>query len=177
MTVEEARKLIEPGVDREARVWADLGAGSGTFTLALNEILGFDGIIFAVDQQLNILRNTIKSLYIRSTIHLYEQNFTLPMDFLPGLDGIVLANSLHYVKDQTAFLNRVITTHLKPGGILVVLEYDRYEADQWVPYPLPLAHFNRMASQLGMSLPEEIGRKRSIYGNQEIYSAYCHRGT
>ncbi|MCB0686849.1 MAG: class I SAM-dependent methyltransferase [Saprospiraceae bacterium] len=175
MKLEEAIKLIQPAISQSGSVWADLGAGSGTFTLALNEILGFDGVIFAVDLHLNLLRDQLKIQYTRSTIHLYEENFTLPMPFLPSLDGILLANSLHYVKEQESFLERISNTYLKPGGTIVCVEYDRFEADQWVPYPLPLPYFERLAANIGLTLPEEIGRKRSIYGNQELYAAYCHR--
>ena len=175
MKIEEAVKLIEEAVVKKPSVWADLGAGSGTFTLALAEILGFDSIIFAVDKNLNILRDQLKIQYNRSTIHLYEENFSQQMDFLPPLDGIVMANSLHYIADQPSFLARLCENHLKEGGTLVVVEYDRFEADSWVPYPLPLPYFERLASQIGLTLPEQIGRKKSIYGNQDLYSAYCHK--
>ena len=87
MEVQEAMRLIEKGVDKQSSIWADLGAGSGIFTQALNEILGFNGVIFAVDQKLDILRDVLKTQYVRSKVHLYEENFTHPMPFLPSLDG------------------------------------------------------------------------------------------
>lgn len=175
MKVEQAIHLIRSGVSEKTSVWADLGAGSGVFTLALNEILGFRGVVFAVDHNLDILRNQLKTQYSRTTIHLYEENFIHPMPFLPPLDGILMANTLHYVPDQESFLVRLYNSHLKPGGTLLIVEYDRAIADQWVPYPLPLPYFERLASKIGLSLPEEIGRQRSIYENQELYAAYCHK--
>ena len=176
MKLEQAIHLIRPGVSDTTSVWADLGAGSGVFTLALNEILGFRGVVFAVDRHLDILRNQLKTQYSRSTIHLYEESFFHPMPFLPPLDAILMANSLHYVPNQESFLSDLCSSHLKPGGTLLVVEYDRVIADQWVPYPLPLPYFQRLASRIGLSLPEEIGRQRSIYGNQDLYAAYCHKG-
>lgn len=175
MNLDEATHLIHNGVPIGPSVWADLGAGSGNFTLALNEILGFGSVIFAVDQRLHILRDRLKSIYTRSTIHLYEESFTSNMSFLPELDGILMANSLHFVSKQEDFLRNLCELHLKPGGTLLILEYDRFESDQWVPYPLPLPHFERLASQIGLSLPQEIGRKRSIFGNQDLYAAYCSK--
>lgn len=175
MKLSEAIRLIEKGVDSNSSVWADLGAGSGTFTLALDEILGFNGVIFSVDRSLEILRDKLKVQYMRSSIHLYEENFIQPMPFLPPLDGILLANALHYVRDQESFLISLIENHLKPGGTLIVVEYDRFEADRWVPYPLPLPYLERLASQIGLTLPEEIGRKRSVFGSQDLYAAYCHK--
>lgn len=175
MKLAEAVRLIERGVDSKSTVWADLGAGGGTFTLALDEILGYNGVVFSVDRNLEILRNKIRVQYMRSTIHLYEENFIQPMPFLPPLDGILLANALHYVKDQESFLTSLVENYLKPRGTLIVVEYDRFEADRWVPYPLPLPYFERLASQIGLTLPEEIGRKRSVFGNQDLYAAYCHK--
>lgn len=175
MKLEQAIHLIQPGVSDKTSVWADLGAGSGIFTLALNEILGFGGVVFAVDHRLDILRKQLKLLYSRATIHLYEQNFISPMPFLPPLDGILMANTLHYVPDQESFLTDLCNSHLKPGGTLLIVEYDREMADKWIPYPLPLPYFERLASKIGLSLPEQIGRQRSIYGNQDLYAAYCHK--
>lgn len=176
MKLEQAINLIHPGVSDKTSVWADLGAGSGIFTLALNEILGFRGIVFAVDHRLDILREQLRIQYSRATIHLHEENFLNPMPFLPALDGILMANTLHYVCNQESFLANLCDSHLKPGGTLLIVEYDRDFADPWVPYPLPLPHFERLASKIGLSLPEQIGRQRSIFGNQDLYAAYCHKG-
>jgi SAM-dependent methyltransferase len=175
MKQDEAIRLIEKGVPAGPAVWTDLGAGSGTFTLALNELLGFGSVIFAIDRHLQILRDQLKTLYTRATIHLYQEDFTDPLPFLPTLDGILMANALHYVPDQEAFLKNLCDLYLRPGGTLLIVEYDRYESDQWVPYPLPLPWFQRLAGRIGLSLPEEIGRRRSIYDHQDLYAAVCHR--
>lgn len=175
MDIDEAVRLIEKAVEKRPSVWADVGAGSGIFTLALEQILGFNSVIFAVDKKLEILRDTLKTRYSRSTIHLYEKDFSQPMAFLPPLDGLLLANVLHYIADQESFLRNLCNHYLKDGGTVMVIEYDRFETDPWVPYPLPLPYFERLSSKIGLTLPEEIGRKRSIYGNQDLYVAYCHK--
>ena len=44
-------QLIEAGLERDSGgVWADFGAGSGAFTLALRDIAGPDAAIIAVDR-------------------------------------------------------------------------------------------------------------------------------
>ncbi|NND32458.1 MAG: class I SAM-dependent methyltransferase [Saprospiraceae bacterium] len=173
MTEEQAIALIEAGIDRDQKIWADLGAGSGIFTLALDRLLGFGATIFAIDQQLTILRENLKKKYTKSQIHLYEEDFSGSMPFLPKLDGILLANSLHYVRDQKAFLSRLISDQLKPGGRLIIIEYDRYDPNSYVPYPLPLVNLERICVKLDIALPEAIGRRKSIYGDHDIYSALC----
>ncbi len=42
--------LIQEGVAGAGPVWADIGAGTGAFTLALADLLGDDGRIIAVDR-------------------------------------------------------------------------------------------------------------------------------
>jgi hypothetical protein len=42
--------LLRAGVPDRAGTWADIGAGEGAFTLALADLLGPDGRIFAVDR-------------------------------------------------------------------------------------------------------------------------------
>ncbi|MDH3245469.1 MAG: class I SAM-dependent methyltransferase, partial [Saprospiraceae bacterium] len=96
MTIDEAVNLIKPAVSSRSSVWADLGAGSGVFTMALSEILGFGATIFAVDRKLSALRKKLDHTYVRSKIMLMEENFHDSLD-LPKLDGIIMANSLHYV--------------------------------------------------------------------------------
>src|SRR5438093_11186980 len=46
----EAVELIGAAIPRRGETWADLGAGNGTFTRALVELLGPDSSIYAVDR-------------------------------------------------------------------------------------------------------------------------------
>lgn len=173
MTQEQIIDLISPGIAPEESIWADLGAGSGNFTMALDSILGFEGTIFALDQKLDILRKRIETSYVRSKIHLLESDLSNAKEFLPALDGILMANTLHFIKDQSHFLSQ-FKALLKPGGSFLIIEYDRTDANQWVPYPISLTDWQRLAMKAGLTLPEEIGRLPSLFDNREIYAALCH---
>ena len=172
MTHEDVVKLIEDGVSPDTFVWADLGAGSGNFTLALDSLLGFDGTIFALDRNLDILRNRIQKSYVRSTIHLLESDLTSAKNLLPPLDGVLMANTLHYVKDPLAMLAD-IKSLLPSGGSFILVEYDREDANKWVPYPISYVKWQRLAIQAGFTLPDELNRMPSIYSDRELYSALC----
>jgi len=53
-------QLIENGIDRNGGgVWADFGAGSGTFTLAVRDIAGPDIDLIAIDRD----RGSLQTLY------------------------------------------------------------------------------------------------------------------
>jgi predicted RNA methylase len=46
----DAVALIRDAIPQRGGTWADLGAGEGTFTRALVELLGSDSRIYAVDR-------------------------------------------------------------------------------------------------------------------------------
>src|SRR3990172_2730429 len=59
--------LLRPANLNQGGAWADLGAGSGVFTLALRELVGLDAIIYAVDKDQSALRELENSQDRKST--------------------------------------------------------------------------------------------------------------
>ena len=128
-------QLIENGIDRNGGgVWADFGAGSGTFTLAVRDIAGPDIDLIAIDRDrgsLQTLYTTMERLFPGTRLRLLEADMAGQLT-LPPLDGIVAANAIHFVRDQTALLRRW-RAYLKPEGRLVVVEYDTDSGNRWAP--------------------------------------------
>src|SRR6185312_6854900 len=117
-------RLIRDGVSGGGSVWADLGSGEGAFTLALADLLGPGGHIYSVDTDARALREQQRALQARLAAVTLEQrtaDFTRPLG-LPPLDGVVMANSLHVVRDKLSVL-RLLGGHLRPDGRLMVVEY------------------------------------------------------
>jgi ubiquinone/menaquinone biosynthesis C-methylase UbiE len=138
---DELVALIEDGVGEAGGRWADLGAGEGAFTLALADLLGPDAQIVAVDKDADALRA------IGHGIETRVADFTKPLD-LHDLDGIVMANSLHYVRDKQPVLQSV-RAMLRPGGRLIIVEYGADRGNPWVPYPFTYPRWEKMAAQAG----------------------------
>src|SRR5262245_50048897 len=95
--------LLRPANLPAGGTWADFGAGSGAFTLALRELIGLNATIYAVDKDRNSLNQLEAAHRARfgasPNLILLSTDFSRPLD-IPPLDGIVMANSLHYCKDK-----------------------------------------------------------------------------
>lgn len=140
--------LIRSGVT--PGVWADLGSGTGAFTLALADLLGPAGSIHSVDRDAGSLREQqrrMRAQFPDSEVHYLVADFTRSLD-LPLLDGIVLANSLHFQPDAVSVTSR-LRGHLRPGGRLVVVEYDTDRGNRWVPCPLSFTTWQAVAARAG----------------------------
>jgi SAM-dependent methyltransferase len=151
--------LLRGGVDTVGGVWADLGSGGGAFTLALADLLGPGGVIYSVDQDAYALRQQQEAMTRRFpgvTVHYLTGDFTRPLA-LPPLDGIVMANALHFVaRPQQEDVVRRLRSYLKPGGRMIVVEYDADAGNRWVPYPLSVASWEDLAQRAGFGVTHHL---------------------
>lgn len=163
----EAVALIRDGVTQSGGVWADLGAGSGVFSHAISELIEQGGTVYAVDKRAGeIARGPTSS---RASIVSVQADFTKPLGDT-DLDGVVMANALHFVYRQEQVL-KLVVSYLKPGGAFILVEYDLARATPWIPFPVTLERFKLLAKQSGLSDVREIGRRASSYGPRELYAA------
>lgn len=171
MEITDAANLIRTAVTRPGGVWADLGAGSGTFTAALASLLGEDGVVYAVDRVGGGLEDSAGRTVGGAEVVPMVADFRGPLA-LTDLDGVVMANSLHFVarEEQPGVLARVAFC-VRRGGALVLVEYDQARGSRWVPYPVPLERFGSLAREAGLGDVREVGRRRSVYGPHDIYAA------
>jgi ubiquinone/menaquinone biosynthesis C-methylase UbiE len=149
--------------------WADLGCGSGLFTLALATFLQPGSTIYAVD-----LRPAIKSQRTPNQVSIESIKADFTRQDLPfhDLDGILMANSLHYVNDKASFIQRLKTTILRPRHSFLIVEYDTDTAvSTWVPYPLSFSKLQSLFHSAGYSTITRLVDSPSIYNRSTIYSA------
>jgi ubiquinone/menaquinone biosynthesis C-methylase UbiE len=168
--------LLRPADVSPGGAWADLGAGSGAFTLALRELLGPGGNVYAVDKDRRSLDEVKRAYQSRfgdtQDLHLVHADFTHDLD-LPPLDGVAMANSLHYYKDKEKVLHHVRTL-LKPGGALLLVEYNVDSGNPWVPHPLTFETYRALAPRAGFSEPRLLAKHPSSF-LREFYSAVAYK--
>jgi SAM-dependent methyltransferase len=178
------------------QTWADLGCGEGLFTYALSTLLSKGSQIYAIDQRPHILRYGPFPKGIK--VHKLQRNFETGLDFqetepsediqrdlltegmamgvapsgLPmfRFDGLLMANSLHYVADQIAFLQMARTWMMDSAG-LILMEYDSDQSNPWVPYPLSFSSLSGLLHKTGFSQVQKLGQRPSLFGRAMIYSA------
>lgn len=99
-----------------------------------------------------------------------QGDFTQYSWSFPALDGILMANSLHYVRDKTAFIQQA-TQHLIQTGRFLIVEYDTDAANRWVPYPVRYSALEILFKNAGASLVRKIAERPSRYNQGTMYSA------
>jgi ubiquinone/menaquinone biosynthesis C-methylase UbiE len=187
--------LLRPANLPSGGTWADLGAGAGAFTLALRELVGPAATIYAVDKDrgaLSRLESAHRHRFPSALRHAQDgadhliplnQDFTRPLDVstrlrqstrrLPPLDGVIMANSLHYYKDKEKVL-RHVRGFLKPEGMFLLVEYNVDSGNPWVPHPLSFGTYRSLAPRAGFSEPRLLATVPSSF-LREFYSALAYK--
>jgi ubiquinone/menaquinone biosynthesis C-methylase UbiE len=166
------RDAVTPG-----GTWADLGSGEGAFTLALADLVGEAGHIYSIERDADALdtqREAMRRRFPKVAVEYVRGDFTKPLD-LPPLDGIVMANSLHFYRDKETLVRRLVA-HLRDAGRFVLVEYDADRGNPWVPHPLSYATWKALSLRSGLGGTREIGRVPSRFLGA-IYSALSVRAS
>lgn len=178
MNTNEAVELIAGAVPRRPGTWADVGAGDGTFTQALAQLLGPGSRIYAIDRDARAFaaleawarKEAVGVIPVKAD---FARPFDLPGVAQPSLNGILLANSLHFVADAAPVLGRLVRL-VRPGGRVVLVEYDRRTVSRWVPYPIPAARVTALLASAGLSAPVIVATRPSVFGGV-LYVAAADR--
>lgn len=176
MTQTEAINLLNPAIDPDDLDWMDLGAGSGTFTEALANIIGAEGSIIAVDKDkgaIKKLQTRVQSLPAGAASVSVVYGNIANLASLPGTSqnkfhGALLANVLHFFREPERML-RMVSSKLASRGRVVLVEYDRVSASPWVPYPISRERLPQVANSAGFESVRVAAEHPSRFGGR----LYC----
>lgn len=142
---------------REGEIIADIGAGSGYFTMRLAKHAGPKGHVYAVDVNPDMIRHLHTRL--RDAKLLNVSPILAPPDdpLLPEpVDRFLIVDVWHHVEDQTKYLD-VMKKLLKPGGQVVMIDFHKREMPVGPPVSMKIARDDllKQMTQNGFRLTAE----------------------
>lgn len=164
MTLEDAVSLIEPGIaaDNLPQHWADLGCGNGTFTRALAHLLTPGSSITAVD---HVPQQWGYAMGAGVEVQFKQLDFGREDFYLPMLDGMLMANSFHYIQKKESLIKRLEKCFHKEKQFLII-EYETDTPNPWVPYPISFYQLSQLFDGLGYDRITKLKERQSSYGGK-----------
>ncbi len=174
MELKDAINLInDKSIHQQANaVWADLGCGSGLFSYALANLLPSGSTIYAIDKSNTTL--TSRSNPKNNVIKQRQLNFSTDELHLRDLDGILMANSIHFIEDKMAVIYK-LSKSMKQDGSFLIVEYDTDVPNRWVPFPVSFLSLKKLFEAAGYSKVKKNNERPSAFRSSNIYSAFISR--
>jgi ubiquinone/menaquinone biosynthesis C-methylase UbiE len=125
---------------REGETVADIGAGSGYFTVRLSRAVGPTGRVYAVDVSPDMIRHLnhrIRDAKLANVVTVLSD----PDDpLLPdsSVDCFVIVDTWHHIEGHAAYLSR-LERMLKPGGRIVHIDFQKRDLAIGPPVGMKIA--------------------------------------
>lgn len=125
---------------RPGEVIADIGAGSGYFTLRLARHVGGAGRVYAVDVSADMilhLNRRVRDLNVTNVVTV----LAAPDDpLLPdaSVDRFFICNTWHHIEDHPRYLS-LLKKMLRPGGQVVMIDFKKAETPMGPPLEMRIA--------------------------------------
>ncbi len=155
---QKPREVIEALALRPGQVVADIGSGSGYFTLRFSHHVGDQGRVYAVDvdpEMVRDLNRRVRDLGARNVVTvLADADDPLLSD--ASVDRFVIVDTWHHIADQAKYLG-LMKRMLKPGGQVVMIDFQKKELPVGPPPAMKIAREDlvRQLEQAGFRLSAE----------------------
>jgi len=125
---------------RPGEVVADIGSGSGYFTLRFARAVGETGRVYAVDVSPDMIRHLNRRLRDAGVRNVVPVLADLDDPLLPdaSVDRFVIVNTWHHVEDRPAYL-ALLRRMLKPGGQVVHIDFHKRDLPVGPPPTMKIA--------------------------------------
>ena len=131
-------EVMEALAFQQGEIVADIGAGTGYFTVRIARAVGPGGRVLAHDispEMLGFLERRLEAEQLENVglKKVERDNAMIPEK---GVDTIIMVDTIHYIKERTAYVER-LREGLKPGGRFVIIDYrvKPWEERPWGPPP------------------------------------------
>jgi precorrin-6B methylase 2 len=103
---------------------ADVGAGTGYYSMRLAEIVGPEGKVFAEDISDSAMRwlNARVNVFDLSNVEIVKGTADDPRLPADRLEAVLIVDSYHHFTNYQAMLEKILHA-LKPGGRLIIADY------------------------------------------------------
>jgi ubiquinone/menaquinone biosynthesis C-methylase UbiE len=130
---------------KEGEVIADIGAGSGYFTVRLAHHVGARGRVYAVDVSADMIRHLharVRDMRLLNVSPILAR----PDDpLLPQpVDRFVIVDVWHHIEDQAGYL-ALMKKALKPGGQVVMIDFHKRDLPVGPPLAMKIAREDLLA--------------------------------
>jgi SAM-dependent methyltransferase len=136
--VQKSPEIMKALAFRPGERVADIGAGTGYFTFPIASAVGPHGVVHALDIAPEMLEYLDLRVKARQVTNVVLHRVTSDDPQLPpgSVDTILMIDTIHYVKDRTAYARKLLGA-LAPGGRAVIIDYVPKPMSQrpWGPPP------------------------------------------
>jgi ubiquinone/menaquinone biosynthesis C-methylase UbiE len=141
-------------------IMADLGSGPGFFTIPMAQIVGENGLVYAVDSNEHMLdclkKNIVKSGVNSKVIKIVKSDVCHTGIPKESIDLVLFANFLHEVDDRKAFFQEVRRIYKLTANIVDV-DWKKIQTEHGPPLESRLSEYeaNQILSESGFTVVKQ----------------------
>jgi len=125
---------------KEGEVVADIGAGSGYFSLRFAHHVGDEGRVYAVDinpDMIVYMNRRIRDMQLKNIVTvLAAPDDPLLMD--ASIDRFFICDTWHHIENKTQYL-ALMKKMLKPGGQVIMIDFQKKDLPLGPPLEMKIA--------------------------------------
>ncbi len=134
----DVEKILESLGSFMGKSVADVGCGSGHFSIPISKRIGPDGNVYAIDLEAAMLEKLKENIVAQSGIHpVQSEEESIPGVEDSSVDTCFMVNVLHELEGNQTL--REAYRILRPGGHLVLIDWKKVKMDFGPPFTVRIS--------------------------------------